>query len=56
MWEKILSDLSISMNASVSEGTLNMAMLLDLYRSTNNQELKKEIEEYFINMLQTVKK
>lgn len=50
-WQKLLSDLALTTERPVNEGTLYFAMLIDLYQFTSNKELKAELELVFIKML-----
>lgn len=53
MWEKLLKDLSITGSNAATEGIITYALALDLYKSTKNLALKKELEEYFLNTYKT---
>ena len=50
-WKKLLGDMAVLSDKPVNEGFLAFAMYLDLYKSTNNLELKKELEELFSRMI-----
>lgn len=52
-WQKILSEMSLLSEKPISEGTLMMAMYLDLYKTTKNHELKEVIELLMIKLLKT---
>ena len=47
-WQKILSDMALLSEKPISEGILVMAMYFDLYKRTNNPELKEVIEMLLI--------
>jgi hypothetical protein len=49
-WQKMLSDLSVTTEKPIDISIIYLAMMIDLYQSTNNNELKRSMEEQFINM------
>lgn len=55
-WNKMLGDMSIVSGKPISEGTIMFGMLIDLFKSTNNPDLKKAIENQFIFILTNLPK
>lgn len=50
-WQKMLSDMSLLTEKPINEGILVFAMYLDLYKITDNLELKANIEQLMIKLL-----
>jgi hypothetical protein len=54
-WRQMLSDLAITTNQPIHEGLINLAMMIDLLKITNNPELKKAVEEALIKAFKGIK-
>lgn len=58
-WEKAFKDLGVSSDKPVSEATILMAIVVDLYKHSStqgNHNLRREIETYLTNVFKEINK